>query len=111
MTDLGTEDAKLVTLAKAARSRVSASQGAAVRDTTGRTYASANVSRPGLDLSAIQLAVGQAFASGATALEAIVLCADNDFSENDREILMSPNGSVAAFLIDLSGDVRVHTSF
>lgn len=111
MTDLGAEDAKLVTLAKAARSRVSATQGAAVRDTTGRTYASANVSRPGLNLSAIELAVGQAYASGATGLEAIVLCAEDDFSTKDREILTSPNSSVVAFLIDLSGDVRGQTSF
>lgn len=111
MTDLGAEDAKLVTLAKAARSRVQASQGAAVRDTTGRTYASANVDRPGLHLSAIELAVGQAYASGATGLEAVVLCAEDDFTQADREILSSPNASVAGFFIDLSGDVRGQTSF
>lgn len=111
MTELGAEDAKLVTLAKAARSRVTASQGAAVRDTTGRTYASANVSRTGLELSAIELAVGQAFASGATGLEAVVLCSDSDFTEQERVILASPDSSVAAFLIDLSGDVRGQTSF
>lgn len=111
MTELGAEDAKLVTLAKAARSRVAAVQGAAVRDTTGRTYASANVNRAGLNLSAIELAVGQAYASGATGLEAVVLCADTDFTDADREILNSPNTSVAGFLIDLAGDVRGQTSF
>ena len=111
MTDLGAEDVKLVTLAKAARSRVTAQQGAAVRDKTGRTYASANVNRPGLNLSAVELAVGQAFASGATGLEAIVLCSDSDFTESDQLILASADKSVVAFLIDLSGAVRGQTSF
>ncbi|MBA2308927.1 MAG: cytidine deaminase, partial [Pseudonocardiales bacterium] len=36
--DLDPEDAKLVVLARAARSRTGASEGAAVRDTDGRTY-------------------------------------------------------------------------
>ena len=47
--DLDAEDAKLVTLAKGARGRVSASEGAAVRDETGRTYASASVGLPFAD--------------------------------------------------------------
>lgn len=111
MTELGTEDAKLVTLAKAARSRVNATQGAAVRDTTGRTYASANVSRAGLELTALQLAVGQAYASGATGLEAVVLCAESDFTATDYEMLASENTSVAGILVDLAGVVRGQTSF
>lgn len=111
MSELEAENAKLITLAKAARTRVGASQGAAVRDTTGRTYASANVNRPGLALSAIELAVGQAFASGATGLEAVVLCAEEGFTAQDIEILSSPNSAVAGFHIDLTGDVRGETSF
>lgn len=111
MSELSAEDAKLVTLAKAARSRIGATQGAAVRDTTGRTYASANVARTGLELSAMQLAVGQAYASGATGLEAVVLCADADFTADDREILSSPNTTVSGYLVDLAGVVRGETSF
>jgi cytidine deaminase len=71
--ELSAEDAKLVTLARGARGRVSAPSGAALRDETGRTYASANVSLPSLSLSAVVLAVAQAAASGAHGIEAIVV--------------------------------------
>lgn len=67
---LSAEDAKLVTLAKAARARVGASEGAAVRDGTGRTYAGATVGLASLHLTALQVAVAQAVASGASTLEA-----------------------------------------
>jgi cytidine deaminase len=74
--DVHPEDAKLVTLAKGARARVSASEGAAVRDETGRTYASASVNLSSLQLSALQAAVAQAVAAGARGLEAVVLVAN-----------------------------------
>jgi hypothetical protein len=64
------EDAKLITLARAARARVSALEGAAVRDQDGRTYAAAIVRLPSLSLSALQLAVASAVAAGASAIEA-----------------------------------------
>jgi hypothetical protein len=67
---LDAEDAKLVTLARAARARVGAIEGAAVRDADGRTYASASVTLPSMALTALQLAVAQAAAAGATGLEA-----------------------------------------
>ena len=73
MTDpeaLDAEDAKLVTLARAARARIGALEGAAVRDQDGRTYASATVVLPSLTLSALQLAVAMAVAAGARTLEA-----------------------------------------
>ncbi|GAA4311207.1 hypothetical protein GCM10023162_16720 [Klenkia terrae] len=38
MTDLQPEDQKLVTLARSARGRTGAPEGAAVRDTDGRTW-------------------------------------------------------------------------
>src|SRR5215472_592283 len=38
---LGSEDQKIITLARAARARVGSAEGAAVRDETGRTYAAA----------------------------------------------------------------------
>ena len=47
------EDAKLVTLARAARARIGAIEGAAVRDQDGRTYAAATVALPSLGLSAL----------------------------------------------------------
>lgn len=70
--DLNDEDAKLLTLAKGSRARIGASSGAAVRDETGRTYASAAVSLSSLRLSALQAAVAQAVAAGARGLEAAV---------------------------------------
>jgi hypothetical protein len=70
VTDLDPEDAKLLTLATATRARVGTNEGAAVRDSDGRTYAAAPVSLPSLTLSALQVAVAMAVSSGATGLEA-----------------------------------------
>ena len=67
------EDAKLVTLARSARARIGAVEGAAVRDGDGRTYAAATVSLPSLTLTALQLAVANAVSSGAVKLEAAVV--------------------------------------
>jgi hypothetical protein len=72
-TSLQGEDAKLVTLARATRARVGAAQGAAVRDTDGRTYAGASVTLPSLQLTALQVAVAMAVSSGAPGLEAAVV--------------------------------------
>lgn len=71
--ELSAEDAKLVTLARGARGRVGAPEGAAVRDETGRTYSGATVALDGLAISALALAVAQAAAAGARGLEAAVV--------------------------------------
>jgi hypothetical protein len=68
--ELGEEDAKLITLARAARARVGALEGAAVRDGDGRTYAGATVALPSLNVTALQLSVALAVAAGAARLEA-----------------------------------------
>lgn len=70
VADLGEEDAKLVTLARAARARVGAVEGAAVRDGDGRTYAAATVILPSLSITALQLSVASAVSAGAARLEA-----------------------------------------
>lgn len=72
----GGEDAKLVTLARASRTRTQAAEGAAVRDLDGRTYAAACVSLPSLTLSALRLATAMAVSSGARGLEAGALVTD-----------------------------------
>jgi hypothetical protein len=72
-TELSAEDAKLATLARGARGRIGAAEGAAVRDETGRTYSGATVALGSLALSALELAVAQAAASGARGLEAAVV--------------------------------------
>jgi hypothetical protein len=69
-TKLDPEDAKIVTLARSALARTGAQEGAAVRDTDGRTYTGVTVSLPSLALTALQAAVVAAVASGATGLEA-----------------------------------------
>lgn len=70
MTVPEAEDAKLITLARAARVRVGAAEGAAVRDVDGRTYAAASVVLRSLSLSALEAAVAAAVSSGAVGLEA-----------------------------------------
>ena len=61
---LSAEDTKLVTLARSARARVGAVEGAAVRDQDGRTYAAASVVLPSMSVTALQLAVASAVAVG-----------------------------------------------
>jgi len=73
MTELTAEDAKLVTLARGARGRIGALEGAAIRDDMGRTYSGATVDRPHLQITALELAVAQAVASGATGIECAVI--------------------------------------
>ena len=68
--ELDPEDAKLITLARSARGRTGAAEGAAVRDTDGRTYLAATVSLASLQLSALQAAVAAAVSSGVQGLEA-----------------------------------------
>src|SRR5271166_4009153 len=70
------EDIKIITLARSARARVAAAEGAAVRDETGRTYAAAAIALPSLRLSALHLAVAMAVSSGAASLEAAALVTD-----------------------------------
>lgn len=73
MNDLSEEDAKLLALAKQARARVEAAEGAAVRDDTGRSYSGATVELPSANFTALQLAVAQAVAAGARDIEAAVV--------------------------------------
>ena len=80
-TDLDPEDAKLITLARSARGRTGAPEGAAVRDTDGRTYLAASVVLPSLTLSALQAAVAAAVSSGVQELEAAAVVSDADAVE------------------------------
>jgi hypothetical protein len=78
---LDPEDAKLITLARSARGRTGAPEGAAVRDTDGRTYLAASVDLPSLALSALQAAVAAAVSSGVQGLEAAAIVSDADAVE------------------------------
>ena len=103
--DLSAEDSKLITLARGATARVKTSYGAAARDDTGRTYLGADVALPDLNLTAVQLAVAQAVAAGATALEAVAIVGvQPELHRHDRRLLESlqhPNGGgLVVYLAD-----------
>ena len=83
MAELDPEDAKLVTLARSARGRTGAPEGAAVRDTDGRTYVAASVGLPSLKLSAMQAAVAAAVSSGVEGLEAAAIVSEGDAVEQE----------------------------
>lgn len=85
---LSAEDTKLVTLARATRARIGAAEGAAVRDTDGRTYAAATVDLPSFQASAIQACAAMAVASGSRGLEAaVILGAASEPSADDVAVL------------------------
>ena len=73
---LSTEDQKLVTLARASMARTRATEGAAVRDLDGRTYAAGSIGLPSLRLTALEVCVAMAVSSGAQGLEAAVRLGD-----------------------------------
>jgi hypothetical protein len=97
MPELDPEDAKLVTLARAARARVGAVTGAALRDGDGRTYTGVPVDLPGLSLSALQLAVANAVAAGARTVEAAAVDGDDgptDVAGRDAVAALNPDAPV-----------------
>jgi hypothetical protein len=94
------EDAKLVTLARSARARVGAAEGAAVRDQDGRTYAAASVVLPSMSVTALQLAVASAAAAGATKLEAAAVVTEAS----------TLDGAGHAAVRDLAADAPIHVA-
>ena len=58
-------------------------EGAAVRDTDGRTYVAASVGLPSLKLSALQAAVAAAVSSGVEGLEAAAIVSEGDAVEQE----------------------------
>ena len=86
-SDLSAEDRKLVTLARAARARTGASEGAAVRDLDGRTYSAATVSLPSLQVSALGVCVAMAVSSGSRGLETAVVLGSGSLSAADAAVL------------------------
>jgi hypothetical protein len=66
------EDRKLAILATNTLARSGASEAAALRDTTGRTYVAINVTSPSLNLDAFEAVLTVALASGITGIESVV---------------------------------------
>jgi hypothetical protein len=87
VSSLAPEDNKLVVLARAARARAGAGEGAALRDLDGRTYAGATVALPSLSVSAVGVVVSMAVASGARGAEAVVVLTDDDLASGDLDIV------------------------
>ncbi len=106
MSELDAQDAKLVTLARAAMARIGADNGAAVRDADGRSYAAAPVALTCLRIGALDLAVAQAVSAGATGLEAaaVVSAAENPVVSvaSVREVA---GAGVAVYVANPRGDV------
>lgn len=105
--ELSAEDAKLVTLARGARGRVGAVEGAALRDETGRTYAAATVALSSLHLTALQVAVAQAAAAGARGVEAAVVVTESDHVDADSAAAVRDLGGLAVALVLAAPDGSV----
>jgi hypothetical protein len=105
MTDavstVNSEDRKIITLARSARARrQGAPEGAAVRDEAGRTYAATTVALDSLRLSALQVAVAMAVASGAASLEAAAVVSEADtVPESDLAAVRDLGGPATPVLL------------
>ncbi|HJQ47893.1 MAG TPA: cytidine deaminase [Amycolatopsis sp.] len=107
MSDLKPEDEKIVVLARSARARTQAAEGAAVRDTDGRTYAATTVDLPSFQITALQAAIAAAVSSGAEGLEAAaVVTGDALVSNASVQAVRDLAAAAPIFRADLSGDVQ-----
>ena len=108
---LDPEDLKIISLARSARARVAAAEGAAVRDETGRTYAAAAVDLPSLQLTALQLAVAMAVSSGAASLEAAAVVSEADeLDPADLAVVRDFGRQITVFHAGPDGAVRATLS-
>jgi hypothetical protein len=109
---LDPEDRKIVTLARSARARNGVPEGAAVRDSTGRTYVAGTVELASLKLSALRTAVAMAVASGAESLEAAAVVSGADgVDAGDLAAVRDLGGpGTPVLLAGPDGDVRLTVS-
>ena len=103
--ELDGEDAKLVTLARSARARTGAAEGAAIRDDIGRTYVAATVALPSLELTALQAAVAAAVSSGVQRLEAAVVVTDSTSLDDASRRVAIDLGVPDPIVVDVDGAV------
>ena len=106
--ELNPEDAKIVTLARSARARSHRHEGAAVRDSDGRTYVGTTVTLASLELSALQVAVAMAVSSEAPGLEAAAVVGTADrLMSGDLAVLRELGGpDLPVLLAGPDGAVR-----
>lgn len=107
------EDAKILTLARGARLRAHAphtgfAEGAAVRDSDGRTYAAATVENvdPALTTSALRAAVAAAASSGARSFEAAAVVTERALSDADLAVLREFGSGTPVLVAGPDGAVR-----
>ena len=107
------EDAKIVTLARGARLRAHTphtrlAEGAAVRDTDGRTYAGATVENadPALTTTALRAAVAAAASSGARSFEAAALVTEALVSDADLAVLREFGPGTPLLVASPDGELR-----
>ncbi|MTD54515.1 cytidine deaminase [Amycolatopsis pithecellobii] len=106
MSELAPEDEKIVILARSARARTQAAEGAAVRDTDGRTYAAVTVALPSLRITALQAAIAAAVSSGAEGLEAAAVVTDGVVDEASVRAVRDLAASAPIFRADAKGAVQ-----
>lgn len=104
--ELDPEDAKIVTLARSARARTQAAEGAAVRDTDGRTYAACTVALPSFSVTAMQAAIAAALSSGAEGIEAAAVTGPTGMlDEPSVHAVRDLSESAPIFVADYAGEV------
>jgi hypothetical protein len=96
------EDQKLATLAIATQKRTGASQAAALRDSTGRTYVAISISAPELTLDAIEAVFTVAMASQISGIEALVL---TGIPTGATRVIHTHSPAALIFHIDESGAI------
>ncbi|MCK9876438.1 cytidine deaminase [Frankia sp. Ag45/Mut15] len=108
--ELAAEDAKLLVLARSARLRAyvpagAVPQGAALRDTDGRTYnaATLGLARPELAISALRAAIAAAVSSGARRFEAAAVVT----GESTADLAAGPSADDLATLAEFGTGVPV----
>jgi cytidine deaminase len=109
---LDPEDAKILTLARVARQRAYAphtgvTEGAAVRDTDGRTYAAGTVENadPRLTTSAVRAALAAAVSSGARSFEALALVTEQSVLAGDDVAVIAEFGTTPVLIAGPDGAV------
>jgi cytidine deaminase len=106
VSEIKPEDSKIITLARSARARNSAAEGAAVRDDTGRTYSATTVELPSLRLSALQVAVAMAVSSGAEGLEAAAVVTAGEPATADVAAVRDLGAKAPVFVAAPDGTLR-----
>ena len=94
------EDQKLATLANATLKRSGASQAAALRDNTGRTYVAVNISTSSLTLDACDSVFTVAMASQIAGIEGVVVAGN---ATGDTSVIFTHSPEATIFHIDESG--------